>query len=464
MATFEREGVVIAARDTPAQEVVDAASRPVAAALHHIVIVGGGAGGLVLATKLGHMLGHRKKARITLIDANLTHVWKPLLHEVATGTLDSHKDDVIYLAHAKHHGFDFQQGRMQGLNRAAKAVFLAPVLDERGLEVIPARAVSYDTLVIAVGGICNDFGTPGVAEHCMFLDTHHQAEQVQKSLLNACLRAQNQTGQLHEEQLKVAIIGAGATGVELAAELHKATRRLVAYGLDRIDPERDVQITLIEAAPAVLPALPERLQKVTLRELERLRVHVYTGERVVEVTERHVRCASGLVIPAEILVWSAGVKAPDFLKDLDGLETNRANQLVVDRTLNVTRDGSIYAIGDCAAVPLPGSDRPVPPRAQAAYQEAMTLAKTLRRRLAGKHPVPFTYKDYGSLISLSYSSVGSLMGNLLGTVMIEGALARLTYLSLYKKHQLALHGVAWVALVSLINLIRLRTEPRLKLH
>ena len=463
--SYEREAAEAVLEEARVSEAASRAPAAVAAAgLHHIVIVGGGAGGLVLATKLGNSLGRHRKARVTLIDANLTHVWKPLLHEVAVGTLDSHKDDVIYLGHAHNHGFGFQQGRMEGLDRARRRVLLAPVLDQHGHEVIPARAIGYDTLVVAIGGICNDFGTPGVKEHCMFLDSHVQAEQVQKCLLNACLRAQNQPGPLREDQLKIAIIGAGATGVELAAELHKATRTLVSYGLDRIDPERDVKITLIEAAPAILPALPERLQKATLRELERLGVRVCTGERVVEVTEGEVRCASGLVVPAEIRVWSAGVKAPDFLGNIDGLETNRANQLVVDQTLKTTRDDSIYAIGDCAAVPQPGQERPVPPRAQSAYQEAMTLAKTLRRRLEGGPPVPFVYKDYGSLVSLSYSSVGELMGNLLGSVMLEGKLARLTYLSLYKKHQLALHGLAWVVLATLVNLIRLRTEPRLKLH
>jgi NADH dehydrogenase len=129
-----------------------------------------------------------------------------------------------------------------------------------------------------------------------------------------------------------------------------------------------------------------------------------------------------------------------------------------------TRDEAIFALGDCAACPRPGSDRPVPPRAQAAYQQAQTLARTLQHRLRGQPPVKFVYKDYGSLVSLSYSSVGNLMGNLLGSVMIEGKLARLTYLSLYKKHQMAVHGLLWVVLASLINIIRLKTEPRLKLH
>lgn len=431
---------------------------------HRVVIVGGGAGGLVLATKLGHAFGRRGEARVTLIDASLTHVWKPLLHEVAAGTLDSHKDDVLYLGHAKEHGFSFQQGRMDGLDRTARRVALAPVLDAEGREVIGRRHVGYDTLVVAVGAVCNDFGTPGVKEHCMFLDSHPQADQVQRRLLNACLRAQSQEGALREGQLTIAIIGAGATGVELAAEMHNATRQLVAYGLDRIDPERDVEIHLIEAAPTVLPALSAKLQEATLAELKRLGIRVHTGERVVEVTDREVRMASGLVVPAEIRVWSAGVKAPDWLANLDGLETNRANQLVVDQTMRATGDGHVFAIGDCAACPQPGSDRPVPPRAQAAYQQAMTMARTVRRRLRGEAPEAFVYKDYGSLVSLSYSSVGQLMGRLLGTVTLEGRIARLTYLSLYKKHQLALHGLVWVVLTTLINLLRLRTEPRLKLH
>jgi NADH dehydrogenase len=370
---------------------------------------------------------------------------------------------VIYLGHAKEHHFSFQQGRIEGLDRAKREILLAPVEFE-GHEIIPRRRVGYDTLVIAVGGICNDFGTPGVKEHCQFLDTHEQAEHVQRLLLNACLRAHLQQAPLAEGQLNVAIVGAGATGVELAAELHKAARRLVAYGLDRIDPERDVRISLIEAGPAVLPALPERLSKATLRELERLKVQVFVNEKVVEATEKGIETQSGRFIPAELKVWAAGVKAPDFLAGIDGLETTRANQLVVDTTLKVTRDGSIFALGDCASCPLLGSDKPVPPRAQAAYQQAMLLAKNLEARLAGRPMRPFVYRDYGSLISLSYSSVGSLMGNLLGTVMIEGFLARLTYLSLYKKHQLALHGLFWVMLTTLINLIRLKTEPRLKLH
>ena len=431
----------------------------------HIVIVGGGAGGLVLATLLGRKLGRRGKARVTLIDHALTHVWKPLLHEIAAGTLTSDSDRVNYLSHAKEHHFRFVQGEMEELDRPGKKIWLAPMLDEEGLEIVPRRSFAYDHLVIAVGSTANDFDVEGVKEHCVFLDDHHQADRLQQRLLREFLRAQVQPGPLKAGQLHIAIIGAGATGVELAAELHRAARGFVAYGLDRIDPERDIRISLIEAAPNVLPALTKRLQDATNTQLEKLGIEVLTGEQVVTVTEDRVYTKSGKVIDAEIKVWCAGVRGPAFFERLDDLEQNHAHQLVVDETLRVAGTLDVFAIGDCAACPQPGSDKPVPPRAQAAYQQAYVLAKTLANMVAGQpRSERFVYKDYGSLISLSYSAVGNLMGNLFGTVMIEGLLARLTYLSLYRKHQLALHGLWWVIMNVVARLFMRGTQPELKLH
>jgi NADH dehydrogenase len=431
---------------------------------HQIVIVGGGAGGLVLATKLGNRLGRRGLAQITLIDRVLTHVWKPLLHEVAVGTMGPHNDDVNYLGHARDHHFRFQPGRMEGLDRARREVLLAPIEDPEGREAIPRRRISYDTLVIAIGSTSNDFSIPGVAENSLYLDSYQQADRFQQRLLSLCLQIQLRPYRTAGKVLHIAIVGAGATGVELSAEMHKALRHLSDYGLDRIDVARDVEISLVEAAPRVLPNLPERLSKATEAELFRLGIRLYTGESVASVSATGITTRSGRFLPADIKVWAAGVKAADVLAGLDGLETNRINQLVVQDTLQSTRDEWIFAIGDCAACPQPGKDRPVPPRAQAAYQEAMLLARSLEERLAGKPLRHFVYRDYGSLISLSYSSVGNLMGNLLGSVMLEGMIARLAYLSLYKKHQLALHGYLWVAFATLANLIKRRTEPRLKLH
>lgn len=431
---------------------------------HRIVVVGGGAGGLKLVTRLGDRLGKRNKAHITLIDATLTHLWKPLLHEVAVGTLDSYEDDLDYLAHARTHYFHFRLGCMDGLDRAKQEITLAPVVDETGEEVIPRRTLSYDTLVIAVGSVSNDFGTPGVSEHCIYLDTREQADRVQRRLLNSYLHADAQQEPLREGQLTIAIVGAGATGVELAAELYKAAQQMAFYGLDRIVPERDIKSVIIEAADTILPGLPNRLITPTEAELRRIGVQIYTGEQVVEATEQGIRTKSGRFIPAEIKIWCAGIKAPEFLRGLNGLETNRKNQLLVNQNLQVTRDENIFALGDCAACPQPGSDRPVPPRAQAAGQQAAVLAKSLVRRLDHQPLRNFVYRDYGSLISLSHNAVGNLMGNLLGSVMLEGRLARMAYISLYKRHQLSLHGLSWVSLMTLVNLLQRRTQPRLKLH
>ncbi len=435
------------------------------APLHRIVIVGGGAGGLELATRLGDSLGRRGKAQITLIDRSRTHLWKPLLHEVAAGSMDVDQHTLDYLAQARWHHFRFRLGSMAGLDRERRVVRVAPTHDDEGRLLIGEREIRYDTLVIAVGSGTNDFGTPGAQKHAISLDMPAQAERFHNRLINACIRANAQREALRPEQLHVAIIGAGATGVELAAELHHTTRELLAFGLERIDAERDIRITLIEAGPRVLPALPERLSISTLELLEKLRVQVLTGARVTAVEADGVLIADGRKVPAELTVWAAGIKAPDFLKDL-GLETNKLNQLVVTPELRTTRDPDIFALGDCAACAWPGRDHNVPPRAQAAHQQATLLASTMHRRLAGKPPRPFVYRDFGSLVSLgNYSTVGSLMGALIGgSLFIEGLFARLMYVSLYRMHLYALHGFAKVFFDTLARLITRRTEPRVKLH
>jgi NADH dehydrogenase len=434
--------------------------------LHHIVIVGGGAGGLELATRLGNALGRKKKAAITLIDQARTHLWKPLLHEVAAGSLNSHDDELEYLAQAKWHHFRFRLGRMEGIDREQREVYVAPTFDQEGREIVPRRVFKYDTLVIAVGSLTNTFGTPGAKEHCMMLDTTDQATKFHQHLINACLRAHTQAAPIEPGQLTVAIIGAGATGVELAAELHETTRQLYAYGLERIEPEKNVRLVIIEAAHRVLPGLPERLSEAADKQLRELKVNIFTGERVVEVLPNGVRTKSGLFIPACTVVWAAGIKAPDFLATLDDLEVNHLNQLMVKPTLETTRDPNIFALGDCAHCPQPNTSTPVPPRAQAANQQATLLAKSLARRLAGRELPRYVYRDYGSLVALGrYTTVGNLMGGLAkGSLMIEGQVARFVYWSLYKKHQIALHGLFRVVLSTLATFINSPNKPRVKLH
>jgi NADH:quinone reductase (non-electrogenic) len=433
---------------------------------HRIVIVGGGAGGLELATRLGDKLGRRGKAEVTLIEKARAHLWKPLLHEIAAGSMDLGHHELDYLAQAHWHHFRYRTGEMIGLDRGRREVLVGPVVEENGTEVTPARGYPYDILVLAVGSLTNDFGTPGVAEHAISLETPEQAARFHGRLVNACLRAQSQNEPLRPGQLQVAIIGAGATGVELAAELHKSTRELVAFGLDRIDPDRDITLHIIEAAERILPALPSRIATAAADLLRGLGVKVYTSARVAAVLPHAVELTDGRTINAELVVWAAGVKAPGFLHNLDGLETNAINQLVVRQTLQTTRDDDIFAIGDCAACPWPERNTTVPPRAQAAHQQSSHLARQLPRKLAGQPLAPWRYRDFGSLVSLGeYSTVGSLMGKLVGrSLFVEGYFARLMYVSLYKMHEYALHGFVKVALDTAVRLINRRTEPQVKLH
>lgn len=431
-----------------------------------VVVVGGGAGGLELVTRLGRKLGRRGKAEITLVERGRTHFWKPHLHELAAGTMDLDVHEIDYLAQSHWSGFRYLLGEMTGLDRDARKVLVGSVSDDTGEQIVPQREVPYDYLVLAVGSRTNDFGTPGAAANAVALENTQQADRFHRRLVDSFLRAQAQTEPLRPDQLNVAIVGAGATGTELAAELHKATRTLVSFGLDRIDPDRHVRLHLIEAAPRILPALPERISGAAHRMLRELDVAVHTNARVAEVLPRAVRLADGNLIEAEMVVWAAGVKAPPFLREV-GLQVNHLNQIMVQPTLQSFDDPQIFAIGDCAAIPWEGHPgRNVPPRAQAAHQQAGHLYESFQLLLSGGEPRAWRYRDFGSLVSLgTYTTVGNLMANFQGgNIWLEGLFARLMYLSLYKMHEITLHGFWKTALATLGRSISRSTEPRVKLH
>jgi len=291
------------------------------------------------------------------------------------------------MAHARAHHYRYRIGEVVGLDRSRGQIHVAPSFDEQSRQIIPPRVLGYDTLVVAVGSVCNDFGTPGAAKHAIALDSAAQAQRFNRDMVNACLRANAQYEPLRPGQLHCAIVGAGATGVELAAELHKTMRDLASYGLDNIDFDKLIRMTILEAGPRILPALPEHLSRAASKLLADLGVDIRCGLGVTEIIPEGVKLADGSFLPAELVVWSAGIKAPGFLKELAGLETDRINRLVVHETLQTTRDPNIFAIGDCACCVLPGDSKPLPPRAQTAHQQAAHLDKTIDARLKGKaHP------------------------------------------------------------------------------
>ncbi|HUG99622.1 MAG TPA: NAD(P)/FAD-dependent oxidoreductase [Gammaproteobacteria bacterium] len=429
--------------------------------MQKIVIVGGGAGGIGIAKKLGRRLGRRGKAHVTLVDCTESHVWKPLLHEVATGALDVGIDAVSYRGHAAANGYHFQQGALIDIDRASREVVLAPIHDG-DVELLPARRIGFDYLVVAIGSVANDFGIPGVKRYCLFLENTGQAMAIRRILLNRFLRYASHE-QL-DEQIKVAIVGAGATGTEMAAEMHHAVDQLGGYGY-RIDSSL-LDVTLIEADKRILPKVSQaEISLSVARELDKIGVQVLTNTRVVEVTDRGITCQGGYFVAADMVIWSAGIRGPDFLESIGGLETNHLRQLVVRRTGQTTRDDAIFAIGDCCACPQEDGSW-VPPRGQAARQMGLMVADNIAAMMRGERPArEYVYKDLGSLVNLSkFHTVGNLFSFLGGGILVEGKIARFAYLSLYRRHLIELYGPVRGLLMLLLKSLNRIIRPHLKLH
>jgi len=400
-----------------------------------IVIIGGGIAGLLLAARLRRSLGGPDHARITLVDSSFTHVWKPMLHTLAAGTRDMHLDRVHFLAHAQSHGYDFEPGELVGVDRSARRVQLAPLRAADGSIAVEARELPYDWLVLALGSGINDFGTPGVCEHAYAIDRQAQAER-----FNTALRTQLLRAALHDTEVRVAIVGGGATGVQLAAELSDLMEQASGFGDAQM--RRRLRLSLYEGAPRLLAAFPERIATASRRTLEGLGFEVHTGARVQAVSAAGVTLGNGGLQPADLTVWAAGVKAPDVLARIGGLATNRLQQLAVTPGLHTTADERIFALGDCANLQPPDAAQPLPPTAQVATQQALHLVRQLPALLRGRKAPAFVYRDLGALVSLGrYSAYGTLgASRVLPGHFLSGRVAQLGHSWLHRRHQAAVQG------------------------
>lgn len=428
--------------------------------MQRIVIIGGGAGGIGLATRLGRRLGRRERAHVTLVDRTESHLWKPLLHELATGALDEGIDAVSFRGHARANGYHFQQGELAEVDRERGEVVLASLYEGKR-QLLPRRRIPYDYLVIAVGSVSDDFGIPGVSEHCVFLDDAQQALDLRAELRRCFLRYASQDEP--DRPIRIAVIGGGATGAELAAEMHHAVDQLRGFGF-RIDQSL-FDITLVEAEDRILPAYRAEIAESVMDQLDRIGVKVCTGKRVVRVGPELVRLERGDPIQAEIVIWAAGIKAPDFLSGIGGLETNASNQLVIRPTCQTTRDDRVFAIGDCSALSQADGTL-VPPRGQAARQEGHLVAANIRQMLDGKPPhKEYVYRDLGALVNLSnVHTVGNLFSFLGGGFKVEGRIARFTYASLYRRHIIEVFGPIRGVLMLGLKALNRWIRPHLKLH
>jgi NADH dehydrogenase len=432
---------------------------------HRIVVVGGGAGGLELVTRLGDTLGKTGRAQVTLVDTEATHLWKPLLHEVAAGSIDPYACQLEYLAQARSHHFAFRQGDMLDVDGLNKTLRIACLRDIDGKIILPESIMPYDTLVLAIGSVTNFFDIPGAAEHAMAIDSVAQAERIQRRILATCRRMQASEHAPEDAVVRLVVIGGGATGVELAAELRDTAQVLAAYGLAQPDPQHNVCITLVEAGPRILPLLPEKIAQDTARLLQAHQVKIISGDPVSEVRADAVITRSGHCVASDLTLWAAGIRVSGVLAKA-GLPTNLLGQVIVTPTLQSLTHPDIFALGDCASCPWPATGKPVPPRAQAAHQQAALLLTTMKRRLQGRSLPTFTYRDRGVLISIGHQDlIGHLMGRMLSrSVRFHGLVARALYLSLYRRHQIVLHGLLRTALNVLSEWLRRRSSARVKLH
>lgn len=432
---------------------------------HNVLIIGGGAGGLELAARLGRRFGPE---HVCLVDRDDTHIWKPSLHEVASGTLDIHREGLSYMMLAKERNFTFVPGNVSSIDRDRQRVVVDPYYSGQGQLVFDARELHYDTLIVAVGSKSNFFNTPGADQYAIALDSTAEAERFRQQLLHELAlmaRAREQNAE-SDPVLHIGIVGGGATGVELAAELLEAVDSLLFYGSHNIDPEKNLKITLFEGSNRILSALPARMSAAAHKLLLDRGVDVRTSVRVDRIDADALIDDKGNRFPVSLCVWAAGIQAPAFLKQLD-LETNAINQLVVDACLR-TQDPAIFAMGDCAQAPWVGQQGHLPARAQVAHQQARYLYDIIAARITGAvAPAgPFKFKDYGSLVAVGHSrGVGSLMGVLAGkSWFVEGLLARTMYMSLHLMHHMAVLGFWRTMSLALGRLLLKRSTPRVKLH
>ncbi|KQV87145.1 hypothetical protein ASD15_28290 [Massilia sp. Root351] len=431
-----------------------------------IVIVGGGAGGLELATRLGDTMGRKGHARVILVDRSPTHFWKPLLHTVASGKRDPQVFQIEYSAQAAEHGFTFMHAELRSVDRAARVLELAPCLSDDVGEVRATRALGYTTLVLALGAVTNFYGVPGAAEHVCTLDNVREAKGFYRRFFGACVRASEAAGK-EGNAVNVVIVGGGATGVELAAELGYSARALARYKIHTLDPARDVRISILERGPRLLPHLPLEQSARAEAYLKSRGIEIRTGTAVTQVGADSVHVKEGegetQLRPASLTLWAAGVEGPAITGTL-GLSLNRMRQIMVRPTLQSVDDPEVFAIGDCASFVCPVKGA-APPRAQVAHQQAVFLAAALGRREG--RPLPeFSYRDYGSLVSLGpVAAVGVLLGGSYGSKLpVSGAFANLLYGLMYQKHLMALHGFVRAAAVTLADWLRKRISPSVKLH
>lgn len=420
-----------------------------------ILILGGGSGGLELASQLAF----RRELEITLVDRETAHVWKPRLHEMAAGTVQTSLAEMSFYLLGELRGFHFEQGEVVSIDREARTVRLAAMTDGEGRELAAPRDLPYDLCVVALGGSTPDFGTAGVKENALRLDGPADAEEFRRRFIALMVRAR-ETGTPAE----IGIVGTGPTGTELAAHLRHSE-----HGF--FDPQAKhprsklMSVTLIEAAPELMPGIDETLRREIVERLRALDIQIVTDAQVSQVTPDEIRTAKGETWPSDLTVWATGTVGNSVLKNLGGFELDRKGRIVVDRWLRSLADRRVLAFGDSAAFTPEMSKTPIPPTAQAASQQAAYLARTIPELAKGETVRSFEFENKGRLVSLGLAgTVGRARVSRRNDLYIDGQFATAAYHALERQHQIRVLGPLRGSLAIATDILSPAKGPALKLH
>ncbi|MDP9455716.1 MAG: NAD(P)/FAD-dependent oxidoreductase [Actinobacteria bacterium] len=368
-----------------------------------VCIVGGGFGGYSAATKLTELTNGREDVGVLVIARDNFFTFWPMVPGIVSSDIDSRNVAQPLRRALITAGASFRRAKLKEIDHENQRI-----VTDGGLDF------PYDQLVISLGGQPNFFGIPGVEEHALHMRGVEDAEHIRNRVIERFEEVSLMRGEVPESKLTFVVIGGGATGTEVASEIHTLVHEALAPDYPNIDPNR-VRIFLLEGLPQILPELDPSLQRAARTRLFNEHIEVMTSTFAEEVTEDQVRLKGGDVIHSENVIWTAGNRPNVAIHDL-GLPVDERNGIKVDEYLRVEGFPGIWAIGDCAAIRdiREGFEgRYVPPTAQAAGQEGYTVAKNILATLDGREDEleKFAYKPLGQLVELgSDFAVNEVMG------------------------------------------------------
>lgn len=413
-----------------------------------VLILGAGFAGIYTAINLSRKLKKRKDVEITLVDGNRYHLFKPMLHEVATGSVDpTHIIQPIRTV-IKGRGFNFVEGLVQGIDLKNKKVSICSEcaycekvkemniseFDIAGscLKPIKKKEIDYDYLVLALGGVPNFYNIPGVTENAFPLYSLEDAVRIREHVVRAFEIADHiEDHEIRNRLLTFVVAGAGPTGIEFITELHDWIFGSLIENYENIKDEHP-RLILVEAGHDVLPFSAENIRKDANRTMAEMKIEIMVDSPVIKLEKNSVKIGGKdpRLIESSTLVWAAGVKSNDLIAGLD-VEKDRIGRVTVDKYLQVAAFPGVYAVGDCAHFQTQEMSVPLPQTGQVAVQEASCLVENIVRSIEGKELKPFSYRELGSMVSLGERTAVS---NIFGYIGLSGFMGWLSWKLVYLKH------------------------------